>query len=395
MQFSSRLESTTSILFYAMNIELAVSCLGPVDNAIKQRLGQVLWEWKLCGQCTANSSCAHWTCPWSRVRGVDAFWDHYERVTDAYIPEQPGKRRALNDQSSVLDVIQSIKTGRATPKRDLLRDMFESGRAVGDKPPAPHDQKRAFNIGASILLLMDFGILHDAANISAGPVLPIPWRDELSADNFVKEAFRCGPIPHDLQRMIMGLKAKKLISNADLRLASTNDIRRHLVLDQKEGIVWVFHQSSVLREFLSASENDPASCVLPRALMLEVLDTIHTVLFPSDPDSQKLLKSLVLKNGWDKGLLSDRSTPWRKETDPDITYAYFGNRLEELHKELQNPTPHGWLQRRLKRKSDSYMLKATVIGVLIAVTLSFLSLIVALFQAWVAYQQWKHPVKET
>jgi hypothetical protein len=123
--------------------------------------------------------------------------------------------------------------------------------------------------------------------------------------------------------------------------------------------------------------------------MLEVLDTIHLVLFPPVLGSQKLLEDLVLKSSWDKGLLPDISTPYRREGDPDISYAYFGDRLEELYRELQAPTPHGWLQRRLQRRSETYMLMATMYGVIIAVTLGFFSLVVAIFQAWVAWQQLK------
>jgi hypothetical protein len=35
-----------------------------------------------------------------------------------------------------------------------------------------------------------------------------------------------------------------------------------------------------------------------------------------------------------------------------------------------------------------YMLLATMTGVFIAVVLGFLGLVVAIFQAWVTYQQW-------
>lgn len=35
---------------------------------------------------------------------------------------------------------------------------------------------------------------------------------------------------------------------------------------------------------------------------------------------------------------------------------------------------------------------ATLIGVMIAIVIGFLGLAVATFQAWVAWQQWKHPV---
>jgi hypothetical protein len=117
-----------------------------------------------------------------------------------------------------------------------------------------------------------------------------------------------------------------------------------------------------------------------------VLDTIHAVLFrPTDLSSQKLLAELVVKNGWDVGIISGVSTPYGAFNDADISYIHFGDRFEELYKELQSPTPHGRLQRRLKRRSQTYMLMATMYGVIVAVTLRFFSLIAAVFQAWVAW----------
>ncbi|KAF2031408.1 hypothetical protein EK21DRAFT_34132, partial [Setomelanomma holmii] len=155
-----------------------------------------------------------------------------------------------------------------------------------------------------------------------------------------------------LRSILVEIKAKKLMKNAKLRLKSTNDIRRHLVLDKKDKIVWVFHHATALGELLTASENDPNASIIPRTLRLEILDTIHKVVFPIDPKSQALLVSFVLKDGWDKRLLSDMSIPYHKDTDGEATYAYFGSRLRELHKELQSPTPHGWLERRLQRKNE-------------------------------------------
>jgi hypothetical protein len=391
--FSSKLFEASDYLTCEMNDELVVDYLGPVDNATRQRLGQLLWHWTLCGQCTAKPSCAQRTCPWSQANGFDAFWSLYEKLTNAYCPDRLGRRAALKSHTELLDAVQKFKVGHATPRRRLLREIFEDGCTEGEKPPTLHDQNRAFNIGASITLLMDFGILHDAANVSSGSICNAAWRDGMSADAFVNEVFPRGSMSSDVRGVLADLNAKKLTKYAKLRLKATNDIRRHLVLDLKERVVWIFHHSTVLRETLLATANDTIICGLPREVILEVLDTIHKVLFPPDLGSQKLLAYLVVKNGWDKGLLSDMSTSYRDDNDPDISYAYFGDRLEELHRELQTPTPHGWLQRRLKRKSETYMLMATMYGVIIAVTLGFLSLVAAVFQAWVAWQQWQHPVK--
>jgi hypothetical protein len=375
-----------------MNIDSALVGLGGSSDTDKQRLGQLLWNWKLCGQCTTRASCSQTLCPWNRQNSLNAFWELFDSMTRAYKHEDIACNKAINSHSDVLDIIKSIKGDRTASQQQLLSKMFQSCGQAG-QPPRPTEQKRAFDISAGVLLLMDFNVLHDLANVSGSIISPIPWRDEVSVDDFVKEAFHDETPPANVNRMLVEIKAKKLVKDAKIRLEPTNDLRRHMVLDQKEKVVWVFHQTTALREMLMSSDNDPASCILPRAMLLEVLETIRLVFF-SDSGSRKLLKSLVSKHGWDAGLLSDLSIPYPKQSDAEVTYAYFGDRIEELHNELQNPTPHGWFEERLNRRSEMNMLKVTFIGALVAVTLTLFTLIIALFQAWVAWQQWKHPVKE-
>ncbi|KAH5436442.1 hypothetical protein HBI47_074680 [Parastagonospora nodorum] len=369
---------------------LMLGCLGRMDNSAKQRLGSILWNWNLCGQCDSRVLCSRTSCPWQQKGDLSAFWDLSERMTDAYTPECLGRRAALKDHQELLDIIGRIKTGRNVSRIDLLQEIFENDPDEG-KPPTLYDQNRAFNIAASLLLLMDFGVLHDAANFASANTAHALWRDGLSVDAFIKETFPIGHVNQDIQVILPELRAKNLSKHAKLRLKSTNDIRRHLLLDKRERTVWVFHQSTVLRQLLSTTD-DGGTALLPREMMLEVLDTIHLVLFPASISSQKLLAYHVVKNGWDKGLLSDMSKPYRADDDPATAFRFFGVRLKELYEELQAPTPHGWLQRRLKRRSETYMLMATMYGVIIVVTLGFLSLVAAIFQSWVAWQQWKHPV---
>jgi len=96
----------------------------------------------------------------------------------------------------------------------------------------------------------------------------------------------------------------------------------------------VFHHSTILRELLRANNSNRDASVLPQELILEVLDTIHTVLFPSGPDSYKLLELLISKKGFDSRLLTYASTPYRRPEDPKVPYTYFRDRLLALHKEL-------------------------------------------------------------
>lgn len=376
-----------------MSDEFAMNGLALADDDVKRDLGRILWCWDFCGTCSTSHPCGLANCSCGRIQRLAGFWKRYENVTDAYCPEQLGRRPALHTHADLHDAIKQIKDHQAMARGSMLQHIFEDRAMDGEKPPTTTDQNRAFNIAASVVFLMDFGVLHDAANSSEGNVPRYAWRDAVSGCDFIAEAFPTMSEPSLIQDVVSSLTATNLRKVGKLRLEATGDIRRHLVLDVEERVVWVFHQESVLRECLEATEVDAHQTVLPRALLLEVLDTLHDVLFPSDPGSFNLLQTLVSKHGFDAGLQTNGSTPYRTDSDPPVTYAYFGPRLAALHQELRTPTPHGWLQRRLQRKSETYMLMATLIGVCIAVTLGLLGLIVSMFQAWVSYQQWKHPVR--
>ncbi|KAF9694934.1 hypothetical protein EKO04_007176 [Ascochyta lentis] len=163
-------------------------------------------------------------------------------------------------------------------------------------------------------------------------------------------------------------------------------------------VLQVFHDTPVLRQIVLAFKENPAASYLPQALVLEILDTMH-VLFPPNQETYDLRSSLVRKEGFDTDLLFNESAGFRQHDEPmEITYAYFGNRLARLYDELKDPSPRNWFERLFEggtKSAERKMLMATTIGVLIAVTIGLFGLVIAGFQAWVGYQQWKHPVKDS
>lgn len=139
---------------------------------------------------------------------------------------------------------------------------------------------------------------------------------------------------------------------------------------------------------------DTSRGALPRQLVLEVLDSIQKVLFPlQDAESYSLLRSLISKASFDPDCLRFESALIRNGEEKEIQYLYFGARLADLYEEMENPTPRGWAVRWLERKSRArHVMMATVVGVLIAIFLGLASLGVGVYQAWVGYQQWQHPI---
>jgi hypothetical protein len=71
-----------------------------------------------------------------------------------------------------------------------------------------------------------------------------------------------------------------------------------------------------------------------------------------------------------------------------MNFNHWGSRLGELVHELADPMPRGfqgWVQRISKERH-------VMIVTIIAIALGILGLAVGIIQAWISYQQWKHPV---
>jgi hypothetical protein len=97
--------------------------------------------------------------------------------------------------------------------------------------------------------------------------------------------------------------------------------------------------------------------------------------------------SLASQDGFDFDDPAFGRMDYRREEERKIRYRYWGTRLLDLHAELNDPRPRRisqWVQARTKER---HFMIAAIAGVLFAV----LSLAVGIFQAWVAYQQWKYP----
>ncbi|KAI8716660.1 hypothetical protein NCS52_00960200 [Fusarium sp. LHS14.1] len=235
---------------------------------------------------------------------------------------------------------------------------------------------------------------------------PIRWHSDSSLADFMAKAFPQGDKGNlhvrddsgkirDLRSTVTARRLKKV---ACLRFEGTDDLRNHLKMDVKEGVVEVFHCTSVLKEYLTAHPDAqgviPAGNI-PRQVVLEVLDSLQNVLFPFDSASEQILHDLVSKGSFDPDCLQYDAAVYRGEAEGDFSYRYFGNRLVDLFEELEDPSPRGILETWFQRKSGArHVMMATLIGVIIAIILGILGLVLGIFQVWVAYEAWKHPVND-
>lgn len=312
---------------------------------------------------------------------------------------------ALGCHEDLLHIITLIKDHPVSTKKQLMTQHFTTLGGSTARVPAVSDQDRAFNLAVSILLYINCGVPGGCADILEDSAESFPWNLGLSVTSLIAEAFQkdTGMI-HGPRRVetieacvASGLTARLLKERAGLRFEATDDLRSHLKLDPRTRTVYVFDCTAVLEEMLSGSQNVLQHSTLPRGLIFETLHTIYGILFPPGLGTEVFASSLT-RRGFGKHFLRYRMHRLRQEDDdPEIDYAYFGERLVELHNELKDPSPRNWFERLFEggtKSAERKMLMATTIGVFIAVTIGLFGLVIAGFQAWVGYQQWKHPVKD-
>lgn len=311
-----------------------------------------------------------------------------------------GQKPGLASHEDLMKIIGELKSNPEATREQILEKMFPDR-------PARSDQERAFNIAVRVMLMVNCATSRQSSVLLEYGNQQTPWRGDVSFSEFITSVFPKTDHP-SIDQIKDNLRATKLKKRAGIRFEPTDDLRNHLKLDRKRAVVEIFHHTAFLKEHLRLTRDRPRNMsvadsvkigVLPRALALETLATLQTILFPlTDAKSKALLLSLTstTTQNFDTDVLRYDSSTIRDPLRPEaIPYHYFGSRLADLYEELANPTPRGmekWFERR---SGARYVMMATIAGVFLAIFLGMASLALGGYQAWVGYQQWQHPVQST
>ncbi|MCJ1436584.1 hypothetical protein MMC27_005964 [Xylographa pallens] len=384
--------------------------LEKVTDSQLQRLFRTLWSWAVCEDCQNCKRCVEDDCPWQRTKRLVPFIEHYKDLTAAYEPDiRPGERPALLRHEDIFEIIQLLKSEPDIVRCQLTERLFVSRHCRASLSAADLDY--AVNLAVRVMTMVNCSAKRQSATLLEYGLAQIPWRSDVSFSQFITDIFPTTDHPglnndgdtDSPLNIRTALTAKKLMKRAGLKFQATDDLRCHLKLDRKKDVVHIYHHTAFLKEHLRLTKdkarNIPVSDslkfgALPRQLALEALDSIQKVLFPlSDPKSHSLLQSLTSTSHFDPDCLRFESASIRTADEKDIAYHYFGARLADLYEELENPKPRGWIEKWLERKSGArYVMMATLTGVVIAILLGMASLAVGIYQAWLGYQQWQHPI---
>ncbi|TQV93213.1 hypothetical protein V2A60_010352 [Cordyceps javanica] len=381
------------------------------DSRIMQQLGHVLWSWPLCSCCAAVRVCADEVCI-ARLSAGERYFRFYEELIGTYVDEGFEATRVFKTHEDLFAAIQTLRAQPSMTQKQLV-DAITARRAA-----LPGAITAAVGLTVKVLTMVDPSssrFLTSPSTLELGR-FRTPWRDYVPFCDYIHDMFPACADPTgmadgnsdrfaDVQAALRAVKLKKKL-NLTLRL--THDLRDHLRFDRRRKILDIFHLTTFLKEQLRLSKGIPSVStsntvkpsvpdsvdILPRQLLLETLSSIQQILFPpSDRRSRRLLQSLIVSAGCDPDAARYESAAIRRPGDGTaVRYIYWAARLEDLHEEMQNPQPDGWLDRLLERKSrQRHAMCVTVAGLVVALLLGVGSLAAGIFQAAVAYLAWKHP----
>lgn len=233
------------------------------DKELRE-LCQLLWNWDICGACQdGQQPCNTTSCPWRRSARLSKFFEFYKGVTSSYVPELlPGSRPALRSHSDVFDIIRLIKK-RPTVARSELTEQYFSRRSNGREAiPPVADQHRAFNLAARVMSMVTCSTENQPSVLLELGTQPASWHSSESFSDFMSAAFPQNNMGNLIVKDESGkmkdiksiITARHLKKTSGLKFQRTDDLRHHLKLDERSGVVEIFHLTSVLKENLAASQ---------------------------------------------------------------------------------------------------------------------------------------------
>ncbi|KAI0466801.1 hypothetical protein F4859DRAFT_507091 [Xylaria cf. heliscus] len=335
------------------------------DNKVAAGLGEVLWSWQRCDNCkpdcNGNKKCQSTTCS-SYITRAKRYFQFYEAVVLDYHDELPLEGYPFKTHGDIWEAISLL-----TNRPELTRAEFSELISTSSLAPVEHRLLMdATALVVKIVCMVNCSNLHyTPGRLEEGNSGPL-WKHHVPFTKYLQDLFplqnhpvwssQCGQ-NEVLDARKAQLKATKLMKRIKLKFCPTRNIKEHLHLNIQQNELRIFHYASFLKENLRAKKETPHLELLPRQLLLEVLDSTQRIIFPlSDAKSRKLLKSFISSKDYsfDPEMENFELSALCNTGEETISsYIYLANQLEELFQESQNPQPRTWLEKYIQRRAGA------------------------------------------
>lgn len=230
--------------------------LKEIKDSQLQRLGSVLWSWKICEDCSHSKQCTiEETCASQRPKRLVRFFEHYKALTAAYEPDiGTDVGPALHSHEDLFDIIILLKSNPDVTRQQLAETL--NAKVLERKPSRQADRQRAINLAVKAMTMVNCSAQRQSSVLLEHAVNAVPWRGDTTFSQFITDIFPITDHPslngddESLSNVKTALAARKLKKHGGLKFQATSDLRSHLKLDRKTGIVEIYHHAAFLKEQL-------------------------------------------------------------------------------------------------------------------------------------------------
>jgi len=242
-----------------------------ISNIDIQQLGQVLWSWSSSDACQNCNGCGRESCIARRSKRLVRFFDHYKDLTLSYESDNgSSEQQALRSHEDLLEIIRKLKSGPHITRAEFTERMFADRPG---RPPPLADQERAINLAVRVMFMINCSEQHHSSGLLEHGTDNAVWRSDITFAQFITDIFPIVDHPSindedtkfslDMKKELMARKLKKL---AGLKFRATDDWRNHLKMDQKTGVVELYHHTAFLKEHLRLTRDGPRNMSITDSL---------------------------------------------------------------------------------------------------------------------------------
>ncbi|KAK4209189.1 hypothetical protein QBC37DRAFT_295039 [Rhypophila decipiens] len=320
------------------------------------------------------------------------YFDHYKNEMKSSLIIIPPP---IPPHDPAIEIFNLLKTSAYQPKHTMMSSNDGLTSA-------------ALDLGVRIML----GTSCKTPGTYAGDVFMPEWRNGESLIEFVDRVYPRYPIPADeaVRNTVISsarLSADSLKNDSRLTIEWTNRLSDHLILLTEWKKVYIFRYPCYIKMCLEALSKDKpeldqdtasslAMGALPAALLIETLAT-YGLLF-SNEASRTTLREAIKQDSAFGSAYSTFSLPHNEPRDarsPDTIellykkFPHWGGRLEDLWKEIDNPTPATRIEKfSEKRKSPRWTTWWGLLGLLFAILFGIAATVLGAVQVWIPWCSW-------
>ncbi|KAF7917219.1 uncharacterized protein EAE98_010324 [Botrytis deweyae] len=340
-----------------------------------------------------------------KIHSFSTYFQIYDRLMSPQYATVQVHPSALNSHDDIRRLALELRANPQSTREEFRTKVFPN---ISTDPESVIDQERAINVAVQIMLMIDCSDKdRHYEGYEIGGFRPVSWNSSEQFADFVKKVFPMDV--HDQEKVRTALKEKnalkcwKLRKRAHIKFVSTDNIAEHLLYDPQDNVVRLFRQTAFLKAHLRLSASQPIQLgiaeslklgTLPPQLLLETLYSLQCILFPpTDEKSSRFLENIIqeAEASFDPDCLLYEG--YNRPVPENFEYHYWGDRLAKLNHLVTHPrSSHRigqWIQRNASERNALFV---AILSLVLSAFFGFLSVILGMFQAWVAYMSWKAQV---